>query len=248
LNFLDNIPNQEGVFILGETHQSEFEKLYVALREKEGRILSDEQVKSLPYLKDSPLTNEWKLRQESTKKFLTGIAKKGKLSVLEIGCGNGWFSNQMALTNQNEVVGQDINLEELKQARRCFELENLNFICCYDLEQLPDGRFDLIVFNASVQYFEFPNKTFELLKTKLKQNGEIHIIDSPFYMNQEEASAAKNRSIQYYNDKGFAPLSSFYYHHLIGELSIEKVHYKPSKIGKAFGKRNPFYWIQVKTS
>lgn len=248
MKFLSGLNKEGDVYVLGEKQSPEFENLYIELRQIEGRILTDEQVKSLPFLADNKHTKEWKVRKESSNRFLKALADKEKLTILEIGCGNGWFSNQMASVNENQVVGQDINMDELGQASKCFKRDNLHFISCFDFDLLPPNQFDLIVFNASIQYFQYPNELFELLQTKLSSNGGIHIIDSPLYKDNNQALAARERSLTYYTGKGFSALASYYYHHQLNELNIEKVHYKPTKLGKLFGNQNPFHWIQIKTS
>ena len=232
--------------MLGKLKKSSFTQLYKGLRKKEGRILTDDQVKSLPQLSDHLLQNEWKLREESSSRFLTHIKKKGPLTILEIGCGNGWFSHLLASVNNNQVLGQDINQFELEQAARCFKNANLSFINCVDFSSLPNTSFDLIVFNASIHYFPSPTDLFKVLTEKLTSKGEIHVIDSPIYKIISTAEAAKKRTQLYYKAKGFSALSSFYFHHTQSAFSIKKMHYRPSRIQKILGNKNPFQWIQIK--
>lgn len=117
---------------------------------------------------------------------------------MDIGCGNGWFSNILSKIENSKVGGLDINPIELEQADRVFKKENLQFYYG-DIFQIKEfeKQFDAITLNACVQYF--PN--FKLLLDKLKSfstpGGEIHIIDSPFYKN-EEISNAKERTYKYF--------------------------------------------------
>ena len=138
--------------------KEEFEKIYVKVRSLENRIFDDELVKQLPSV---PRTNnhhdEWNKRESTLNKFAKYLKPNHK-NILEIGCGNGWFSN--AISNENNlVIGLDVGKKELEQAVRCFASERLKFICCQDLNLLPQNFFDLIIFNASIQYFDL-SKTF----------------------------------------------------------------------------------------
>ena len=233
------------VHFLGKLKKSSFTQLYKGIRKKEGRILTDDQVKNLPKLSAHFLQNEWKLREESSARFVNHIKKKGFLTILEIGCGNGWFSHLLANVNKNRVIGQDINQFELEQAARCFGDENLSFINCTDFNSLPNNSFDLIVFNASIHYFPTPNDLFQELAGKLTSKGEIHVMDSPIYKTNMSAESANKRTQEYYTAKGVPGLSSFYFHHCQADFPIKKTYFRPSRINKIIGKKNPFQWIQI---
>src|SRR5438067_1617333 len=101
---------------------TEFEKEYIALRSKENRIYSDEELQHLPNVEqDHPHFSEWQIRNKSAQRFirhLTGLRRS--LNILEIGCGNGWLSHKMACLPGVQVTGIDINKTELDQARRVF--------------------------------------------------------------------------------------------------------------------------------
>src|SRR5688572_18830814 len=75
-----------------------FEKLYLQVRKAEQRLYSDDEVKSLPGIFSShPHIEEWKQRKVSCERIIKYLDKKQKpLKILEIGCGNGWFSAQLA--------------------------------------------------------------------------------------------------------------------------------------------------------
>src|SRR5687767_8926232 len=76
----------------------EFEKSYVALRQKEKRLYSNDVVQQLPEISgDDPLKPEWQLRKKSLDKLLSYLRKKsGVKKILEVGCGNGWLSRHLA--------------------------------------------------------------------------------------------------------------------------------------------------------
>src|SRR6478609_3338202 len=73
-------------------------ELYIALREKEGRLVSDEELLKLPEVNAFHIhLKEWRIRKKSCDQLLNYVAKKNRpLKILEIGCGNGWLSNRLA--------------------------------------------------------------------------------------------------------------------------------------------------------
>src|SRR5687767_5432876 len=77
-----------------------FEKTYIGLRQKEGRMYSDEELLQLPVVpKEHPHYREWQIRRRSCNRLIHHLEKKRSLlKILEIGCGNGWMAHQLALT------------------------------------------------------------------------------------------------------------------------------------------------------
>src|SRR3989338_3570385 len=136
-----------------------FEAEYRLLRTKEQRVHDDAFVRQLPLVpKTHPHAREWNMRRKTQERFCAFLATKNKPSVVDIGCGNGWFTARMAPFT-SEIIGVDVGTEELEQAARCFGNELIKFVCCNDLELLPEAQFDCITFNASIQYFE-PTEAF----------------------------------------------------------------------------------------
>ncbi|MDC8003231.1 class I SAM-dependent methyltransferase [Aureisphaera galaxeae] len=225
---------------------------YVAVREKEGRILTDEEVSQLPYVaKENRNAGEWQMRNKSAARFISYLRNKSKSTILEVGCGNGWFSHAMAF-GSHSVVGLDINVPELEQAARVFKKENLQFVYG-DLFAIGDvfkHRFDIIVLNASVQYFEDFDRLFGKLKAFLTPKGEIHIIDSPFYPATEVADA-KKRTEEYYKGLGFPEMAQYYFHHSLEAIKDFTFLYRPknSLWNRALGKKDsPFPWVCFRKS
>jgi 2-polyprenyl-3-methyl-5-hydroxy-6-metoxy-1,4-benzoquinol methylase len=236
---------QNGVIHLEPYRVSQFEKSYVGIREKEQRILSDIQVSQLPYLSNHVHTKEWELRQESVERFLDYLPNK-KLRVLEIGCGNGWFSNLIASRGDFDVIGTDMNLEELEQAARVFASSEVEWVYTTNVSLLSPLLFDVIVINAAVQYFPSIAELLQSLKAILANNGEVHVLDSPIYVGDQEAQKASRRTKEYYKSMGFPELSEQYFHHKSKDVKGADWLYKPSSLGKLLGKKNPFPWLRFK--
>ncbi|MEO5776422.1 MAG: methyltransferase domain-containing protein [Flavobacterium sp.] len=225
-----------------------FSDLYINARKKENRFYSEEEIKKLPNIqKDHPHYSEWQLRKKSSNRFFSYLKTKNKpLEILEIGCGNGWFSHLMSSVQDTQITGLDITIVELEQAAKVFNNENLSFVYA-DLFQktaLNDKKFDIIVFNSSLQYFENLKELFKMVSNLLSENGEIHIIDSPFYK-ASEIEKAKERTQNYYKDLGFPEMSKNYFHHRLENLGKHKIMYNPVSFLNYFRKDSPFYWILI---
>lgn len=135
--------------------------------------------------------------------------------ILDLGCGNGWLANRLAENPKWKVYAVDLNQEELEQGARLFGRENLEFAYADVLQgELPENKFDVIVLAAAVQYFPDLDTLLTTLRKLLKANGEIHVFDSPFYKNEAEKTAARERTLAYYSDIGFPEMARFYHHHL----------------------------------
>ncbi len=229
-----------------------FEHLYIQLRQKEGRVYKDEEVEALPIInKEHRHYKEWIIRKNSCRALLNYVKQRNHfLSILEVGCGNGWLSAQLATAKAIKVTGLDINSKELEQAERVFENKtNLKFIKGSLQSELPkDEKFDMIVFAASIQYFPSLKQIVTLAVERLTLLGEIHIMDSPFYQ-QHEMEAARQRTKEYYSGLGFPQMTGCYYHHTINELDTFQykiIHHPHSWKNKLTIKKNPFYWISIK--
>jgi len=231
---------------------NEFDQLYFRLRRKEGRIYTDEEVAILPFIhtRHSHYT-EWNTRKHSQKALISYLRHKNTFTnILEVGCGNGWLSSRVAKAIDAEVTGLDINTYELEQAKRVFNnIPNLNFINgSLQNDDLKEEKFDMILFAASIQYFPSLRQIIEIAIEHLTLQGEVHIMDSPFYQT-EETVAARQRTIEYYKTIGFAAMADHYYHHNLSELEdfrYKILHHPNSWKNKLSIKKNPFYWISIK--
>jgi ubiquinone/menaquinone biosynthesis C-methylase UbiE len=236
----------------------EFEKLYLQLREKEGRIYSDEEVIALPVIsKTHPHYNEWQMRKQSGKRLINYLRKKQStgsngqaMKILEVGCGNGWLSHRLSSIDRSSIIGTDINFTEIQQAAKVFyNIPNLHFIYSDpEPEIFEEQQFDIIVFAAAVHYFSPLTGIIKRSLKLLKPNGEIHIIDSHFYP-LAELSAAKKRSLFYFEAAGFPEMANWYFHHSLDDLEEfnYSILYDPKSMFNRFLRnKNPFPWICIK--
>lgn len=252
MKFLQKYPKHQNLYFLTR-EEDDFEKAYLNVREKEGRLYSDEIVAQLPRLpKGHPHFKEWKMRQWNTERLLQYLQKKEANSILDLGCGNGWLTHQIAKRTKAKVLGVDINSTELLQANRLFSNDNCQF-AYGDIfqEGLPMYFFDIIILDSCVQYFPDLKQLVNRLQSFLKRNGEIHILDSPFY-DEKKVKEARQRSYDYYLERGNEKMKAHYFHHTWQTLQQYnyKILYRPDTflnwLGRKFLKQGtPFPWILI---
>lgn len=251
------IMSEDGVMYLSDPKTyTLFENLYLKVREKEGRIYPDPVVKNSPdFDRDHPLYPEWRIRGKSLNKLEAYLTQRAKQrTILDLGCGNGWLANRLAQIPQCRVFAVDLNRLELEQGARVF-LDNafLHFVYGDIFENaFQPESFDLILLASSIQYFSDIPRLINRLLDLLRAHGEIHIIDSPFYT-QKSAVAARQRSLDYYQELGFPEMADRYYHHLWTEFAgfHHRINYDPDshfhRFQRGILKRSisPFPWIVI---
>ena len=222
---------------------------YLRVREKEGRLYPDLLARELPAIPHGhPLYKEWRARAASSDRLTSYLARLGyPLTILDLGCGNGWLANRIVKSAGNaSVVGVDLNLPELTQARRLFQdIARLSWIAA-DISSAPFSQrpFDVIVMASSIQYFPDLAALLQLLLPLLKQNGEIHFLDSPFY-SSEEVSSARDRTRKYYENLGLPEMAAHYHHHSVALLDA----YDPVWLYSPQAAKvpdSPFPWIRLR--
>ncbi len=238
---------EQKIIYLGENNTL-FSSLYSKARTEENRILHDEVIKKLPHLpSNNPNYKEWKLRVKSTQRFVSYLeSKKSPFHLLDVGCGNGWFLGKLQHLDACRFSGIDIHLPEIIQANRVFGQKNtqLYYGNLMDKKVLFPEKVDLIVFNASIQYFEDIKTLLDIARSLLKKEGEIHIIDSPFY-EESELQASKERSLAYYTKIGTPEMASFYFQHSKEAIKDFQYLYRPKKgILQKIIKDSPFPWLR----
>lgn len=228
---------------------STFEDLYLNVRRYENRLITDEELLLLPDVE--PLNThykEWQVRKRSSQRLIDYLKNKNKpLKILEIGCGNGWLTAKLAGIPNSNVIGLDINREEISQAKRVFKRENLEFIAdSFDAMMFGGEKFDIILFAASIPYFRDVEAILNNSLACLAENGEIHIIDTHFYK-PAAIDDAVIRMQNYYAEMGYPEMSDHYFHYSLKD--IQQYNYKvlvdPQSLIYKIGKKEPFHWIVI---
>lgn len=248
---------EDGIVFLGENkHLETFESDYLKVREKEGRIFSDKGVKKLPRLpKSHPLHKEWLHRADTQIRFCKYLsARKENSSILDLGCGNAWFSAQMKSSlPQANIFALDVNTLELQQAARVFSKNQITFYHGDIFQDIFEAAsFDMIVLNSSLQYFSDFKLLMDRLLELLKKDGDIHLLDSPFYKTAQNQKEAKNRSRSYFSGMDVKEMIQHYHHHNFDDLKdfSNTILYNPNKtwnsIRQILGQKiSLFPWICI---
>ena len=241
------------VVLMSEPNHFDFEHAYIATRKKEERVLNDKEVLGLPEIgKQNPHFREWKIRKHSSSKLIECLYKRrltDKDWILDVGAGNGWFSNILAKELKANVLAIDINMHELEQAARVFNQKNVIFAYLDLLKKpLEHQSCATIIFNSSFQYFDDPKQVLDLCLKMLSKDGEIHIIDSPIY-EQDKIAAAKQRSLEYYLQLDCQHMAEYYHHHnksLFEQYNTTYL-YQPNSDKPARREfDSPFPWLLIK--
>lgn len=246
------IISENGVIYFSNT-QNNFENEYIALRKKEKWYYEGNELLNLPYVgNDDQHYQLWKIRASSAQKIISYLIEKNQAqTILDLGCGNGWLTNKIAKDVKNvQIAGLDLNYEELLLAAAVFKGENIFWVYGDIFGDLfRKDIFDVILLSASVQYFPDFDKLILQLFKHLKSNGEIHILDSPFYKDKE-IGKAKKRTKLYYQQIGFPGMENNYFHRRQTELKKYSfnVKYSPNLLNKIASKiannsSLPFPWI-----
>jgi 2-polyprenyl-3-methyl-5-hydroxy-6-metoxy-1,4-benzoquinol methylase len=92
--------------------------------------------------------------------------------ILEVGCGDGSFGEQLRLERNAQVWGVELNPEVASVARK-----KLDKVLCGDLlellKDLPAGYFDCIICNDILEHFVHTGSLIGELKNLLKPGGYI---------------------------------------------------------------------------
>lgn len=101
-------------------------------------------------------------------------------SVLDVGCGTGYFSFHAAKKGAT-VLGIDFSKEAIKIAKQKYSHKNLNFKQMNATKEL-SGHYDVIVSLGTLEHTPKPFEILKNFKKHLKPNGKI-IITSPNWVN-----------------------------------------------------------------
>jgi ubiquinone/menaquinone biosynthesis C-methylase UbiE len=236
---------------------SSIEDMYHALRDKEGWIYPDVIVEQLPIIgKSDPHSAQWQVRKNSLHRLVQYlITEHPGSTILDVGCGNGWMTNRL-VKKGFQVCAIDLNYFELQQAARIFR-KTTNAIWLYGnilSNVVPQDSMDCVVMASSLQYFVDISELMKSLFRIVRNAGEIHIIDTPFYSAREKDNAAQ-RSTAYFASIGYPDFANHYFHRTYDELRDYslRVHSHPNrvmnKVMNILGHgESPFPWIVIQKS
>ncbi|OQY08736.1 MAG: malonyl-[acyl-carrier protein] O-methyltransferase BioC [Fusobacteriia bacterium 4572_132] len=121
--------------------------------------------------------DEYALVQKEMAKKLNKLLKKNneKLEILEIGCGTGLFTKLILKKYPNaEITLIDISEGMIQESKEKFKNKNNIIYIVGDAENLELlNKYDLIVSNATFQWFNNLEIVLKKFKKNLKKDGEL---------------------------------------------------------------------------
>jgi SAM-dependent methyltransferase len=113
--------------------------------------------------------------------FLTTAGVRDTDTVLDIGCGPGWTTRQLAhRAPGGEVLGVDLSPQMLDLARRRATAEGLANVTFEQADAqvhpFPDDRFDVVVSRNGAQFFGDPVAAFNNIRRATRPGGRLMLM------------------------------------------------------------------------
>lgn len=189
-----------------ESHYARFISDYERVRHFEGRFSAEASYyRALPFEDLSGrFSADWKIRSASFR-ALTKVLRANS-TVLDLGAGNGWLSNRLALAGHTlYAVDLLINAEDGLGAWKYYEATFTPIQAEFVDLPIPDSSIDAVIFNASLHYSESYEQTLGEALRVLCPDGMLVIIDSPVYQTAESGQRmVAGRKQQFLSRYGFA--------------------------------------------
>jgi len=102
--------------------------------------------------------------------FFTENIEEGS-KVLDIGCGNGYLSYDIASkVTDVYVLGIDISEKNIAFAKKRYKRKNLKFVCGDALKDLPKKKFDTVVLSNVLEHIEERVNFLKMINKQVKPN------------------------------------------------------------------------------
>lgn len=197
----------ENVFVLLDAAQKAYIDTFtnrlheIRKREKFHHIKPDDYC-TLPFTDNKEFKNEWRLRRFSLKILKTLLEGRKIKTVLEIGPYNGWLSNRLAGMGF-DVTAIDYFADDLDGLKAARYYKNKWSCVQMDLRDISPvkSKFDLVVINHALQFFNNYRETIERSKEILGNGGLLILLGLPFFHNPDEKITAIKENAKYYKDK-----------------------------------------------
>ena len=184
-----------------KNHIDRYIRKYYEIKRNENELnLVTGDFDKLPFIKNKLLRDEWDYRKHSLKIIENSIGNTSNGSILEFGPYNGWLTNRLA-ENGFDIMAIDYFNEDLTGLRTIDRYKNKWLPVQIDLRDLSiiKNKFDFIIFNHSLHFFNSYKKIIEDVVKLLNENGKIIIIGSPFYKETSRVKRNIEKTFQRYN-------------------------------------------------
>jgi len=142
---------------------------------------------SAPVVDDEYACGRWdylkNLEEMSRYAVISGYCEYGGdvSSVLDLGCGSGVLRHWLRRLGKIEYVGVDLSKVAIETAKQEWTDGLTDFIAMDIATYVPDRKFDIILFNEVLYYFDQPGDILGRFEGFLEQNGRfiISLWDGP---------------------------------------------------------------------
>ncbi len=115
-----------------------------------------------------------------TYQFMKSMLPQPAQTILEVGCGNGYLTLELARDGHN-VIGIDLSADIIEVAERSRAAHpdppgfgNLRYLCTdVNTYQAPNASFDTVIFNRALHHMHDLQQTMATVTRLLKQGGRI---------------------------------------------------------------------------
>jgi SAM-dependent methyltransferase len=135
-------------------------------------------------------------------------------TVLELGCGDGFNSKNFYSNRVNHIIACDFDPSAIATAKRKNQAKNVDFFLADIRTAMPTGKFDNIIWDASIEHFtpEEIESIMKNIKSRLTEQGVMS-----GYTLVERQDGAKHLHQHEYEFKDMADLRRFltpYFRHV----------------------------------
>jgi len=168
-----------GVTADEEKKEAAKSKVPPAQKVYKGRVIAQ----TMHYLGAEWLTRDSREKEERCSLMLTNLGLRTGMTVCDMGCGNGYYSLQMAkmVGQKGRVLAVDIQPEMLKLLRDRAEtsgVENISPILgSFHDPRLPTGTVDLILLVDVYHEFSHPERMLQAMRLALAPKGVIVLLE-----------------------------------------------------------------------
>ncbi|MBW8009634.1 MAG: class I SAM-dependent methyltransferase [Chloroflexi bacterium] len=251
----DNISflNSNGVWLLLDperhAHYEQFIYEYETVRQDEGRGSHDPAYyQALPF-KDltGRMDRDWSIRAKSYRSLEKEVIKPnekvdGPLKILDLGAGNCWLSNQLAIRGHFlAAVDLLINPEDGLGAHVHYPVDFVPVQAEYDRLPFNQDQFDVAIFNSSFHYSDDYEYTLKETLNCLKPNGVVIILDTPVYLDGDSGRRMIAEREEHFEKKYGFPSNSLKSE---GFLTHERLDQLGNKLGLNWEFHKPFYGLR----
>jgi SAM-dependent methyltransferase len=231
-----------------ENHYARFISDYETIRRSEGRgSPNPAYYRALPFQDWSGrFSKDWRIRAASFLALERLTARSfhanRSIHIVDLGAGNGWLSNRMALRGHHvTAVDLLVNMEDGLGAWKYYESQFTPVQAEFMHLPLPERSVSMVLFNASFHYSESYEQTILEALRVLQPDGLIVVMDSPVYHRAESGEQMVfERNMGFISRHGFASDSIRSENY----LTYDRMYHLAQKMGIDWNHIRPFYGLR----